>query len=152
MLHRAPLCSGSLSRGSALTRIVISVVAAVVLFFAVRGCFPSREEKLLRFLDESRTELTEGREDDFFEGVSPDVTYREKGGLAEMRNDWKRYRASGIGAPNVVKQEWTLDDTGATVRMEVVFVAGLRPIAQVGVTIRLADGDGAWKVTSLGWK
>jgi hypothetical protein len=69
-----------------------------------------------------------------------------------MRNDWKRYRASGIGAPNVVKQEWTLDDTGATVRMEVVFVAGLRPIAQVGVTIRLADGDGAWKVTSLGWK
>ena len=152
MNGRALRCSGSLSRGAALTRIVILVVAAVVLFFAVRTCFPSREEKLRRFIDDGREALAEGREDDFVAAFDPGVKYQTSGGATDIRREFKRYVASGLGQVNVVKYETKLDPTGADVRLDVVFVAGLQPIAQAAVTMRVEDGDGPWHVTSLGWR
>ena len=152
MSARAVRCSGSLSRGAALTRIVILVVAAVVLFFAVRSCFPSREERLWKFIDAGREALAEQREDDFLAAFDPAVKYQTTGGLAELRRDFKRYVAGGLGQVNVVKQATTLDATGADILLDVVFVAGLRPIAQASVTMRAEDGDGVWHVTSLGWR
>jgi hypothetical protein len=145
-------CSGSLSRGAALTRIVILVVAAVVLFFTLRSCFPTREERLWRFIDSGREALADGREDDFVAAFEAGVKYQTTGGLADIRRDFKRYVATGLGRVNVVKQETTLDATGADIRLDVVFVAGLRPVAQAAVTMRAEDGDGKWHVTSLGWR
>jgi hypothetical protein len=152
MSARAMRCSGSLSRGAALTRIVILVVAAVVLFFAVRGCFPSREERLWKFIDAGREALADKREDDFLAAFDPAVKYRTTGGLADIRRDFKRYAEAGLGQVSVTKQHATFDATGADISLDVVFVAGLRPIAQASVTMRAEDGDGAWRVTSLGWR
>ena len=145
-------CSGSLSRGAALTRIVILVVAAVVLFFAVRTCFPSREERLRKFIDNGREALAAGHEDDFVGAFDPGVKYQTSGGVADIRREFKRFVASGLGQVNVVKYETKLDPTGADVRLDVVFVAGLQPIAQAAVKMRVEDGDGPWHVTSLGWR
>ena len=106
MNARAVRCSGSLSRGAALTRIVILVVAAVVLFFAVRSCFPSREERLLKFITAGREALAEKREDDFLAAFDPDVKYRGTGGLADVRRDFQRYVAAGLGQVNVTRRKF----------------------------------------------
>lgn len=145
-------CSGSLSRGFALTRIVIVVVAAMVIFFAVRSCFPSREERLRRFIDKSRDALVEGREEEFMSAFDPAVRYQATGGLAEIRRDWRRYRAIGVGQATVTKQVTTLDATGADVQLDAVLTAGLRPIAQAAVTMRVEDRGGEWHVTTLSWR
>jgi hypothetical protein len=141
-----------LSRGAALTRIVIAVVAAVVLFFAVRACFPNRQERLRKFIDRGREALADHREDDFVAAFDPSVRYQGGNGIADVRRDFKRYVANGLGEVNVVGQHETLDATGADVRLDVLFVAGLRPVAQAAVTLRAEDGDGTWRVTALSWK
>lgn len=152
MNGRSQRCSGSLSRGLAATRIVIAAAVLVVLFFAVRRLFPTREERLQRFLDESRDAVVELREEDFFARLDPAIRYQSSGGIPELRRDWARYKASGIGRATIVAQEQTLDADGADVKLDVVLSAGLRPLGQVAVKLRLVERDGDWKATELSWR
>ncbi len=152
MNGRSQRCSGSLSRGLAATRIVIAAIVLVVLFVVAKRLFPSREERLQRFLEASRDAVVELREDDFFARLDPAIRYQATGGIPELRRDWARYRASGIGRATIVVQEQTLDADGADVKLDVVLSAGLRPLGRVAVKLRVVERDGDWKAIELSWR
>ena len=153
-------CSRSLSwrrpfgpeAGLAAKRIFFAIVGVIVLWLAIRHFFPTREERLWRFVDATRDAFMEKDEEGFVAAFDPQVTYQAKEGLAEIRRDWKRYRSIGLGAPQVTKSAATLDETGADVRLEVFVVAGLRPVGQARVKLRLSDAGGTWRVTSVSWQ
>ena len=104
------LCSRSLSRGLTATRLVAAVVAVAVLIVVLMQLFPSREERLWDFVDATSDALMTGTEEEFAASFDPDVKYQAsrlgtKGGLAEIRRDWKRYRAAGLPRPRIVSQK-----------------------------------------------
>jgi hypothetical protein len=143
----------SLSRGAALLRWAAGLACLAVILALVLSLFPSREEKLWQFVDERRDALIERREDDLFAGIGTSVRYQDVQGLAEMRRDYGRWRAAGIGTATILEQEATLDPEGADVRLRVALLVGIRPVADVRVTMRLdEDEEGAWRIVSLSWK
>jgi hypothetical protein len=154
MNARWQLCNRSLSRsqgGRAVVRVLLIVAAVLVLWFAIRHFFPSREERLWRFVDETRDAFMEKDEPAFLAAFDPAVSYQGKGGIAEIKRDWKTYQSMGLGRPNVTKSEATLDDDGADVRLEVVLLAGLRPVAQPHVKMRLVEEGKKWRIKSVSW-
>jgi hypothetical protein len=144
---------GSLSqRGVAWGRALIGVVVLVGLVMLVAHLFPTREERLVKFVDAERAAFAEGRDADFLAGIDPAMRYQKSGGLADLVREIKRYRSAGLPPPNVTKHEETLDETGADVRLDVVVSVELRPIAQAKVRLRVEDADGPWRVTSVAWE
>ena len=152
MNGRSHRCNGSLSRGFAPTRVVIAAILVVVIFLVVRRLFPTREERLRAFIDDSRDAVVELREEDFFARLDPAIRYQTSGGMAELRRDWARYKASGIGRATIVGHEETLDSEGADVKLDVVLTAGLRPLGQVSVSLRVLERDGVWTAAGLSWR
>lgn len=144
--------NGSLSRGAALMRVVIGAAVLLVAFVVVRTCFPSREARMWRFVEDGRDALVENREEDFIAHFDPAVRYQDKSGVAEIRRDWKRWRATGIGQATILSRDLTLDPEGADVKLEVLFVAGMTPISTTKVKLRVAEREGAFSVTSLSWE
>jgi hypothetical protein len=144
---------GSLSqRGVAWGRLLIGIVLLVGLVMLVARLFPTREERLWKFVDGARAAFAEHRDEDFLAAFDPSVRYQKTGGLADIRRDLKRYRAADLPPPNVTKREATFDDTGADVRLEIVVAVEIRPIAQAKVKLRVEDGGGTWRVTSVAWE
>ena len=152
MPRSMPRCSESLSRGAALMRVVIGLVLLFVAFVVIRSCFPSREARMWRFVEDGRDALVENREEDFIAHFDPAVRYQGKSGVAEIRRDWKRWRATGIGQATLLTREATLDADGADVQLEVLFVAGMTPVSTTKVKLRLAEREGVFSVTSLSWE
>jgi hypothetical protein len=145
--------NGSLSqRGVAWGRLLIGIVVLVGLVMLVAHLFPTREERLWKFVDGARAAFAEKRDDDFLACFDPAVRYQKDGGLADIRREIKRYRSAELPPPNVTKREATFDETGADVRLDVVVSVELRPIAQAKARLRVDDADGAWRITSVVWE
>jgi len=139
-------------RGLAWGRALIGIVLLVGLVMLVAHLFPTREERLWKFVDGTRAAFAEHRDEDFIACFDPSVRYQKTGGLAEMRRDIKKYRTAELPPPNVTKREATFDDTGADVRLEVVVSVELRPIAHAKVRLRVEDREGPPRVTSVAWE
>lgn len=151
MHDRSHVCSGSLSRGVTRTRLIVAIVALAALAFVGCRLFRTREGRLWDFVADERSAAIDLREEDFFRGIDPAVRYRRNGGLDDVKKDWKRWKAMGIGTAAVTRQSAHLDETGADVDLTVVLAAGIQPIAEVRVRLRAEDGDGAWRVVRLDW-
>jgi len=156
MHDRSQMCQrwyGSLSqRGVAWGRALIGIVVVIGLVMLVARLFPTREERLWKFVEEARLAFAENREGDFEACLDPSVRYQKSGGLADIRRELKRYRTAELPPPSVVKREAVFDQTGADVRLDVVVSLELRPIAQAKVRLRIDDVDGPWRVTSVAWE
>lgn len=141
-----------MSRGAALLRWAVGLACLAVILALVLSLLPSREKSLWEFVDERRDALLERREPDVFAGIDAAVSYQHGLGLAEMRRDYAKWRASGIGTASILERDATLDPDGADVRLRVALLVGIRPVADVTVTMRLVeDADGAWRIVSLSW-
>jgi hypothetical protein len=138
--------------GFAWGRALIGVVFLVGLVMLIAHLFPTREERLWKFVDGARAAFVADREEDFLASFDPSVRYQKTGGLADVRREFKRYMKAGIPPPNIVKREATFDETGADVRLDVVVSVELRPIAQAKVRLRIDDADGSWRMTSVAWE
>ena len=148
-MHRqSRLRSRSSSIGLAWTRLLLLVIVAIILYFAARKIFPTREERLWKFVESSRGALMDGREDDFFAVIDPTIHYQKSGGIDGLRRDWKAYRSNEMPPVSVTKHEAAFDDEGADVRLDAVFAAGLT----IHVKLRAVDRDGPWRVTSIAWE
>jgi hypothetical protein len=151
--HKCQRWFGSLSqRGVAWGRALIAVVVVIGLVMVVARLFPTREERLWKFVDEARLAFAENREADFVACFDPSVRYQKSGGLADIRRELKRYRSAELPPPHVAKREAVFDETGADVRLDVVVSLELRPIAQAKVRLRIEDADGPWRVTAVDWE
>jgi hypothetical protein len=139
-------------RGIAWGRALIGIVVLVALVMLVARLFPTREERLWKFVDGARAAFVENREEDFLAAFDPAVRYQKDGGLADVRRELKRYVKAGYPPPNIAKREAVFDATGADVRLDVVVSVELRPIAQAKVRLRIDDVDGPWRVTSVAWE
>ncbi len=152
-LHGRGRWKRSLSRGAAWTKALLGVVVLVVLVLAAMKLFPSREERLRKFLEAEQAAFAEGREEDFAAGLDPSVVYQKKRGLADIRRDFKRYHETGLPAPKIVKSEPpTFDDEGADLTLDVVVSVDMRAVAQIKVRIRAVDSSGVWRATSIAWE
>jgi hypothetical protein len=114
--------------------------------------FRSREDRMWEFVDDTRSALLAGRDAEFLAAFDPAVVYQRTHGMAEIQRDLKRFRATGIGTVKITKSDADLDDDGADLRLETLLLAGLRPVAETKVEIRLAERDGKWLVTSVRWE
>jgi hypothetical protein len=149
-----PRWKGSLSQGGvAWSRALLAIVLVVGLIMIVARLFPTREERLWKFVEDARLAFVEKRDDDLFAAFDPAVRYQKTYGLAEIRRDVARYRSAELPPPHVAEREVTFDATGAEVRLVVVISVELRPIARVTVRLRVVDDDGGpVRVTSIAWE
>jgi len=144
---------GSLSqRGIAWNRALIGIVVLVGLVMLLARLFPTREERLWKFVDGARAAFVASRGEDFLGSFDPAVRYQKDGGLADIRREFRRYVKAGYPPPNIMKREAVFDETGADVRLDVVVSVELRPIAQAKVRLRIDDAGGPWRVTSVAWE
>lgn len=159
MNARSQACSRSLSeRGVALWRIAAAVAAVVVLVVILSRVFRTREERLWEFMDAQRASLLEQRapgEQAFLAGIDRGVRYQKAGGFAEVERDTKRFRASGTRDARIEDQEATMTAGGAEVRLTVILMAGLQPVARSRVrflTAEVPDSPEGWRITEISWE
>jgi hypothetical protein len=143
----------SLSRGAGWTHVLVAIVALVALIVGARLVFRTQEDRLWAFLDDAKAALVEGRDADVLASFDPSVRYQGRSGLDEIDRDIKRWHAIGLPAPTTTLREAAIEDDVARVRMDVVLMAGLRPVAQATVRIRAVERRrGEWAITELSWE
>jgi hypothetical protein len=123
----------------------------IVAFLVLRSLLRTDEDRLSDAIDEAREALLSGRDDAFLAHFIPEVSYREGGGLAELRADLVRFRTSPIRRVEITERRIKVDGAEGDVRFSAELFAGIRPLGQVVVSIRTVKRDGQWRVARLSW-
>jgi hypothetical protein len=144
--------AGGAERGAAWSRLAIAALALLASWMVLSHVFRSAEARVAEAVEDCRTALVKGPDEEFLAHFAPDLCYRGDGDLARLKRDLAGYRAAGSPPVTILKQEIAVDGETAQVELQVVLTAGLQALAAAAVHVVAVERDGEWRVLSLSWE